>query len=83
MMPDFRAPIAPCVVVEVKGAYRVNDADGKAVAYVYFAEGARRASMPDLWSPEEARTIAERIAKGFTRAGLTSESKSPARDDRQ
>jgi hypothetical protein len=39
------------------------------VAYVYFGEGARRAAMSDLWSREEARVIAERIARGFTRAG--------------
>ena len=65
-MPENRIPIPPCKVVEVKGGYRVNDAAG-------------RAAMPDLWSPEEAQAIAERIAKGFTRAGVTSGSNSSSR----
>ena len=78
-MPDSRTPAPPCHVIEVKGGYRVNDAAGRAVAYVYFAEGARRAAMPDLWSPQEAQAIAERIAKGFSRAGVTSGSNSSSR----
>ena len=80
-MTDNRTPAPPCHVVEVKGGYRVNDAAGRAVAYVYFAEGARRAAMPDLWSPEEAQAIAERIARGFTRAAVTSGGKEPKRGE--
>lgn len=80
-MLDNRTPAPPCHVVEVKGGYRVNDAAGRAVAYVYFAEGARRAAMPDLWSPEEAQAIAERIARGFTLAGVTPRSTEPERGE--
>lgn len=78
-MSDKRTPMPPCHVVAVQGGYRVNDAAERAIAYVYFAEGARRAAMPDLWSPEEAKIIAERIAKGFTRAGFASKGNTPSR----
>jgi hypothetical protein len=59
----------PCRVVELDTAFRVNDATGRAVSYVYFASGARLSAVPDLWSRDEARAIAERIARGFTLAG--------------
>lgn len=72
-----RQPLAPCEVIRVTGAYRVNDREGRAICYVYFAKGARQASMPDLWSPEEAHGIAKRIARGFTRADVTSKGQNP------
>jgi hypothetical protein len=66
-MTDLRTPKAPCAIRELVEAFAVIDADGRAVSYVYFAEGARRSST-GRWSREEARAIAERIARGFTRA---------------
>lgn len=62
------APRAPCVVRELGEAFRVDDAGGRPVAYVYFAEGARR-SATGRWSTDDARAIAQRIARGFTLAG--------------
>jgi len=38
-------PARPCPVVELSSAFRVNDASGQAVAYVYFAEGSRLTAM--------------------------------------
>lgn len=61
-------PVPPFTVVELPGCFRVDDGAGRAVAYVYFAEGARHTAMPDLWSRDEARVIAERIARGFSAA---------------
>lgn len=66
-MADLRTPKAPCTVRELIEALAVIDADGRTVSYVYFAEGARRAAT-GRWSREEARAIAERVARGFTRA---------------
>lgn len=48
------------------------DAADRPVAYVYFAEGTRQAAT-GRWSREAAERIAERIARGFTRAGTSRE----------
>lgn len=64
---NTRVPKAPCSVKELQEAFVILDADDRAVSYVYFAEGARQ-SATRRWLREEARVIAERIARGFTRA---------------
>lgn len=61
-------PTPPCTVRALEEAFVVIDAAGRSVAYVYYAEGARR-SATGRWSHDEARAIAERIARGFTLAG--------------
>jgi len=66
-MTDLRTPKAPCEIRELVEAFAVIDADGRAVSFVYFAEGARLAAT-GRWSQAEARAIAERIARGFTKA---------------
>jgi hypothetical protein len=60
-------PSKPCEVVEINSAFRVNDAGGRAVAYVYFAEGSRLTAMGNVWTRKEARELADRIARGFSR----------------
>lgn len=68
-MNAIGSPQPPCRVVALAESFRVEDANGRAVAYVYFGEGGRRSAMPGTWTREEANAIAERIARGFTRAG--------------
>lgn len=67
-MPELDTPRPPCRVDARDECFIVLDAGGRAVAYVYFADGARR-SATNRWSREEAEAIAERIARGFTLAG--------------
>lgn len=62
------SPVAPYRVVELPEAFRVEDANGHAICFTYFAEGPRRSAIPGAWTREEARAIADRIARGFTRA---------------
>lgn len=69
-MTDLRTPKAPCTVRELEEAFVVTDADGRAVSYIYHAEDTRKAAT-GRWSREEARAIAERIARGFTKAATT------------
>jgi hypothetical protein len=68
MLDDTRGPKAPCTVVELPEAFRIEDADGRAVTYVYYATGARLSAILGSWTKEEARMIAQRVAKGFSRA---------------
>lgn len=62
-------PQPPCAVVELPEAFKVVDANGRAVAFVYFATGPRLSAIPGAWTRDEAADIAQRIARGFTRAG--------------
>jgi hypothetical protein len=63
------APRPPCRVEPRDECFIVRDAADRAVAYVYFADGARRSAVPTRWSREAAEAIAGRIARGFTLAG--------------
>jgi hypothetical protein len=67
MLDEFRGPKAPCTVVELPEAFRIEDADGRAVTYVYHATGARLSAILGSWTKDEARAIAQRIARGFSR----------------
>lgn len=50
---------APWTAVELEEAFRIEDANGFAVAYVYYyADAERRASMAERMSKDEARRIA-------------------------
>lgn len=62
------SPQPPCRVVALAESFRFEDANGRAVAFVYFGEGARRAAIPGTWTREEAYAIAERIAGRLTGA---------------
>lgn len=62
-------PAPPCTVEQLTSAFIVRDDQGRAVAYVYFAEGDERLALPDAWTRAEAAEIAQRIARGFTLAG--------------
>lgn len=70
-MTEFNDPRAPCHVDARDECFIVVDAADRPVAYVYFAENARR-SATGRWSREEARAIAKRIARGFTLSGARS-----------
>jgi len=45
------------------GGYSVRDANDRAVAYVYFAEGFREATSGQPLSPDEGKQVAEAIAR--------------------
>jgi hypothetical protein len=67
MLDETRGPKAPCTVVELSEAFRIEDADGRAVTYVYYATGARLSAILGSWTKDEARAIAQQIARGFSR----------------
>jgi hypothetical protein len=46
---SLRGPKAPCTAVELPKAFRVEDADGRAVSYVYYATGARLSAILGSW----------------------------------
>lgn len=56
----------PVRIVRIDGGFKILDALGRSIAYVYAAEGARLAAMPDMLSFEEAEEVAKAIARGLT-----------------
>jgi hypothetical protein len=54
---------APWRVRTIAGGYVVEDASGRAVAYVYAAEGQRLSAMPQALSWDEARRIAAGVER--------------------
>jgi hypothetical protein len=48
------------------GGFKIVDSRGRSLAYVYAAEGARLAAMPDMLSFEEAEEVAKEIARGLS-----------------
>jgi endo-1,4-beta-D-glucanase Y len=61
-MPDRRFP-PPWSVEERPACYIVNDANGRALAYVYYEEEPGRRTAAKLMTQDEARRIAVNIAK--------------------
>jgi hypothetical protein len=61
-MPERRFP-PPWTVEERAAAFAVCDANGQALAYVYFEDEPGRRSAAKLLSKDEARRIAANIAK--------------------
>jgi hypothetical protein len=61
-MPPRRFP-PPWSVEEIDACYIVRDANGQALAYVYFEEEPGRRSAAHLLTRDEARRIAANIAK--------------------
>jgi hypothetical protein len=61
-MGERRFP-APWRVRIIAGGYVVEDASGRAVAYIYAAEGQRLSAMPQALSWDEARRIAAGVAR--------------------
>ena len=53
---------SPWTAVELQEAFRIEDANGFAVAYTYFTEDPERWSVTKLMSKDEARRIALNIA---------------------
>jgi hypothetical protein len=53
----------PWRLENVPGGYRVTDAHGRPLAYVYGVDGSARAALPDALTPAEARAIATAIAR--------------------
>jgi uncharacterized protein YjeT (DUF2065 family) len=45
------------------GGYSIRDARDRALAFVYFVEGFREATSGQSLSPEEAKQVAEAIAR--------------------
>lgn len=68
MLYETRGPKAPCTVVELLDADRTEDADRQAFSYDYFACGARLSAILGNSMKDEAQMIAQRIARGFSRA---------------
>lgn len=60
-MADRRFP-PPWTIREVAEAFRVDDANGSAIAYVYFDREDRGANQ-DRMSYDQARRVASNIAK--------------------
>jgi hypothetical protein len=60
--PTTRRFPAPWTAVELQEAFRIEDAKGFPVAYVYFALDRERQNVTGRMSKEEARRIAVNIA---------------------
>lgn len=60
--PTLRRFPAPWTVVELQEAFRIEDASGFALAYVYFAEDPQRQGVTSRMSKDEARRIAVNMA---------------------
>jgi hypothetical protein len=54
---------APWSVRELEQAFRIDDADGQAVAYTYFRKDENEARQANVLTYDEARRIAANIAK--------------------
>ena len=54
---------APWVVEPIPGGFKVRDAAGQALAYVYCRSLAENADAAKALTPDEARRIAANIAK--------------------
>jgi hypothetical protein len=54
---------APWQVEEIPGGYKVLDANGQALAYVYARETANEANVAGVLTFDEARRIALNVAK--------------------
>ena len=53
----------PWTVEQIPGGYKVKDANGQALAYVYARETRSEADIANVLSMDEARRIASNIAK--------------------
>ena len=62
-MADHRRFPPPWSVEETHACFTVRDADGQALAYVYFEDEAGRRAAAKLLTHDEARRIATNIAK--------------------
>ena len=63
-MTEVRRMPAPWTVVPLSSSFRIDDAQGKSVAYVYFYDDhARNAAGPHALNVEEARRVARAIAR--------------------
>ena len=61
-MTSRRLP-APWQVEQIPGGYKVLDANGQALAYVYARETKQQADIAKVLTFEEARQIAVNVAK--------------------
>lgn len=62
-MPDRRRFPAPWTVEETHACFTVRDANGQALAYIYFEDESGRRAAAKLLTHDEARRIAANIAK--------------------
>ena len=62
-MPEHRRFPPPWSVDESHACFTVRDANGQALAYVYFEDESGRRAAAKLLSHDEARRIAVNIAK--------------------
>ncbi|HYH70679.1 MAG TPA: hypothetical protein VEX16_05185 [Methyloceanibacter sp.] len=54
---------APWAVEQIAGGFKVVDATGQALAYIYCRSSAENADAAKALTPDEARRIAANIAK--------------------
>ena len=64
----------PWTVEQIPGGYKVKDANGQALAYVYARETQADADIANVLTMDEARRIANNIAKLPALLGATKES---------
>jgi hypothetical protein len=53
----------PWRVEQMPGGYRVTDAHGRPLAYVYGVDGGARSALPEALAPAEALALARAIAR--------------------
>jgi hypothetical protein len=53
----------PWRVEQIPGGYRVTDAHGRPLAYVYGVDGSARAALPEALTPAEALALARAIVR--------------------
>ena len=63
----------PWTAERIPGGYKVNDANGQALAYVYTRETRADADIANVLTMDEARHIASNIAKPPALLGATKE----------
>ena len=61
--PASNDPPLPRTLVRPRASFRIEDATGQAVAYVYFRKDENEARQASVLTHDEARRIASNIAK--------------------
>ena len=63
MIPEARRFPPPWTIEQIPGGYKTMDANGQALAYVYYGRESRAQGTVHVLTMDEARRIASNIAK--------------------